>query len=176
WLVELDSISEPALVLPAVASVLGVREERGRSLQETLVAALQPRKMLLVLDTCERLVDQCAKLADALIRACPRMRILATSRHLLNVPGEQAYLVPALSVPGARQIATAESIGKYDAARLFIDRASAANPSFRLTDDNAHALAKLCSRLDGMPLAIELAAARVRALTVEELNERVDSR
>ena len=175
WLVELASLSDPDLVPQAVASTLGVREAQDRPLIETLSARLGSRKMLLVLDNCEHLVEGCALLADALLRACPNLRILATSREALGIAGERAWLVPSLSLPGGPQnLPPLEELAHYEAVRLFAERAAAVASDFELTEHNAPAVAHLCRGLDGIPLAIELAAARVRVLSVEQIVSRLE--
>jgi non-specific serine/threonine protein kinase len=174
WLVELASLSDPALVAQTVAFTLGVREQPGRPLTETLTDYLRPREVLLVLDNCEHLVEACANLAVALLRACPRLRILATSRETLGIAGETPWLVPSLSLPAGRQPPAIEEMPRYEAVRLFIERTTAVLPGFALTDRNAQAVAQVCQRLDGIPLAIELAAARARVLAVEQIAARLD--
>ena len=174
WLVELASLSDPALVAQTVAFTLGVREQPGRPLTETLADSLRPREVLLVLDNCEHLVEACANLADALLRACPRLRILATSRETLGIAGETPWLVPSLSLPAGRQPPAIEEMPRFEAVRLFIERTTAVLPGFALTDRNAQAVAQVCQRLDGIPLAIELAAARARVLAVEQIAARLD--
>lgn len=174
WWVELASLSDPELVAQAVASTLGVREAQDRPLTETLSYHLRSKKMLLVLDNCEHLVGGCAALADALLRACPNLRILATSREALGVVGERAWLVPSLSLPDPKHPPTLENLARYEAIRLFIERARAVVSAFELTEQKAPAVARLCRRLDGMPLAIELAAARMRVLSVEQIYSRLE--
>lgn len=175
WLVELASLSDPALVAQAVASALKVREAPGRSLTEMLVKYLEPKKTLLVFDNCEHLIEECAALADALLRACPEVRILATSREALSIAGESAWLVPSLFVPDPEQLPPVEELlARYEAIRLFVERAKAVVSTFELTEHNAPVVARLCRRLDGMPLAIELAAARARVLSVEQIASRLD--
>jgi predicted ATPase/class 3 adenylate cyclase len=175
WLVELAALADPALVLQAVATVLGVREEPGRPLTLTLVDVLKPKRLLFLLDNCEHLLQACATLAEVLLRGCPGVQILATSREGLNIAGETTYRLPSLSLPDLRApLPTAERLMEYEAARLFIDRATAALPAFTLTDASAPAVAQVCHRLDGIPLAIELAAARVKVLSVERIAERLD--
>jgi class 3 adenylate cyclase len=180
WLAELAPLTDPNLVPQTVAQVLGVREEPGRTITQTLVDYLRPKKLLLLLDNCEHLLTACAQLADTLLRACPDLRILASSREGLNIAGETTYRIPSLSLPpvGAGQSvpSTPESLSQYEAVRLFIERAQSAQPSFTVTNQNAPAVAQLCYRLDGIPLAIELAAARVRALPVEQIAARLDDR
>ncbi len=177
WLAELASLSDPLLVPQAVASALGVREEPGKTLTQTLIEFLKPRRLFLVLDNCEHVLPTCATLADSLLRACPHTKLLATSREALNVAGEQTYRVPSLSLPDPRHLPPGlESLTQYEAVRLFIDRAVLAQSSFAVTNQNAPALAQVCHRLDGIPLAIELAAARVRALPVEQIAAHLDDR
>lgn len=176
WLVELGSLLEPALVAQAVVSALGLREQAGQTPTQTLAECLKPKTMLLILDNCEHLLAACADLADGLLRACPQVTLLASSREALGIAGEQTYRVPSLSVPDPRQLATVESLSGCESVRLFLDRATLSRPDFRLTAPNAPALASVCQRLDGIPLAIELAAARVRSLSVEEIAGKLDSR
>ncbi len=173
WLVELAGLSDPGLVPQAVAAVFELREEPGRSLSEALADWLEPRALLLVLDNCEHLVDASARLAEALLERCPRLRILATSREPLRIPGEVSWRVPSLRVPDVGRAASAEEVLRYAAARLFVERAQAAQPGFALTAQNAAAVAQICARLDGIPLALELAAARVRALAAGQILERL---
>ena len=176
WLVELAALADPALVPQAVANVLGVKEQAGKSIQGTLVEALKTKRLLLVLDNCEHLIEACASLAADLLRSCPGVHLLASSREALNVTGEQIYRVPSLSLPDPKRAQTVESLSQFEAVRLFIERARAVQPSFAVTDENASAVTQVCLRLDGIPLAIELAAARVRSLSVEEVNTRLDQR
>lgn len=174
WLVELASLSDPDLVPQAVASVFGVRELAGALLSDALADHLQTRNVLLLLDNCEHLVGACASLAEALLRQCPGLRILATSREALGVPGETLFAVPPLSLPDPRHLSAVESLPGYEATNLFVDRASAVRSEFELTEQNAMTVAEICYRLDGMPLAIELAAARVKVLSVWQISSRLD--
>ncbi len=176
WLVELAALSDPAIVPQAVANVLGIKEEPGKGLQQTLVAALNAKRLLIVLDNCEHLIAACASLAADLLRGCPNVHILASSREALNVAGEQTYRVPSLSLPDPKKTQTVESLSLFEAVRLFIERAQAVQPSFAVTNGNVPAVAQVCWRLDGIPLALELAAARVRSLPVEQINTRLDQR
>jgi len=176
WLVELAALSDPSLVPKAVASALGVPEQPGRVLTETLADALRGKSMLVILDNCEHLVTACAHLATALLRACPNLRILATSREALGVTGETTWRVPSLSVPDPERLPPLDRFQEYEAVRLFIDRAVASEPQFAVTRSNAPAVAQVCHRLDGIPLAIELAAARVKVLAVEQIAARLDDR
>jgi predicted ATPase/DNA-binding CsgD family transcriptional regulator len=174
WLVELAPLSDPSLVPQAVAATLGVREQPGRSLTEMLSGYLGSKKLLLVLDNCEHLIEACAELAEALLRYSPELCVLATSREALDIPGEVAWPVPSLSLPDLRRMPDIGSLREYESARLFVERAVAANPTFALTEQNETAVAQLCYRLDGIPLAIELAAARTKVLSVEEVADRLD--
>jgi predicted ATPase/DNA-binding XRE family transcriptional regulator len=170
-LVELAPLDAPALVAQAVAAAVGVPEQAGRSLIDGLVNALGGRPMLLGLDNCEHLVDASARLVDALLRACPEVRILATSREPLGVPGEVVWQVAPLPLPTREEL---EVLASSDAVRLFVVRAEAVQPRFALTAANAGAVAQVCRRLDGLPLAIELAAARVAALAPRDMADRLD--
>ncbi len=176
WLAELAPLSDPALVPQEVASALGVREEPGRELTLTLRDFLRPKRLLLVLDNCEHLLGACAALADLLLRTCPGVTLLATSRSPLGIAGETTFPVPSLSLPDLKNLPPAEGLSQYEAVALFIQRAQAAQPSFAVTNANAPAVAQICHRLDGIPLALELAAARVRSLHVEQLAARLDDR
>ena len=176
WLVELASISDPALPVQEVATLFGVREEPGRPLLDTLAAFLRPAVTLLVLDNCEHLVDACATLADRLLTTCPDLRILATSRQPLGLDYEVAYRVPPMSLPDAQQLPQSEDLEQYEALRLFIERARAIRSDFAVGPENVGPLAQLVARLDGLPLAIELAAARTRVLSVQQIVERLDER
>ncbi len=176
WLVELAALTDPGLVPQTVANVLGLREEAGKSLTQSLAEHLKSKFLLLVLDNCEHLLDACASLADALLRNCPNVLIVATSREGLGIAGETTYRVPSLSLPDPTQPQTPESLSHYESVRLFIERAVQVKTGFNVTKQSALALASICHRLDGIPLAIELAAARVRSLTVEEVNQKLDQR
>ena len=176
WLVELAPLSNPMLVAQAVASVLSLEQEPGKPLTQTLVDHLRGWQALLLLDNCEHLLDPSAALADAVLRACPRVRILATSREALRISGETAHRVPSLSLPEVRRGITPELLLQYESTRLFIERATLVATDFTVTTRNAPALLSICRRLDGIPLAIELAAARARSLSVEDVNERLDQR
>jgi predicted ATPase/class 3 adenylate cyclase len=176
WLVDVGPLTDPLLILQTVAEVLGVREQPGRPLLDTLIDAMQAKQLLLVLDNCEHLVEACAHVVDALLRACPALTILATSREVLGVAGETVYRVPSLALPAAQPSPSLEALARSEAVQFFTERAMAARPEFTVTDRTAPAVARLCSRLDGIPLALELAAARVRVLSVEQLAARLDDR
>ncbi|MFL5805417.1 MAG: ATP-binding protein [Roseiflexaceae bacterium] len=175
WLVELGALADPTLVPQAVAAVLGVREELQRPLTSALIGVLQPRKLLLLLDNCEHLVEGCAQLATTLLGACPYLRILATSREALGVAGETTWLVPSLSLPQHQQLPRLVELMPSEAVELFVERAAAALPIFTLTPENAPDVVQVCQRLDGIPLAIELAAARVKVLPVTQIAARLDA-
>ncbi|HET9250937.1 MAG TPA: protein kinase, partial [Candidatus Eisenbacteria bacterium] len=178
WVVELASLVDPALVAPTAAHVLGVREAPGQPIEPTIAETIGSRTMLLVFDNCEHLAGACARLADALLRTCPSLRILVTSQEGLGVSGELLWRIPTLSVPGVRSSlpATKESASRFEAVRLFVERAVASQPSFSLTDTNAPIVAQICHRLDGIPLAIELAAVRVKVLPVDKILARLEDR
>jgi non-specific serine/threonine protein kinase len=172
--VELAPLGDPLLLTQHVASAVGVREQPGRPLIETLLGAWRDRPTLLVLDNCEHLVDACAHLAEALLRGCRELTILATSREALGVAGETAWLVPPLSLPAPEAGESAAAVGESEAVQLFVERARAVLPAFSLDGGNASAVGRICHRLDGLPLAIELAAARVRVLPPTQIAHRLD--
>lgn len=176
WLIELAPLSDPNLVPQAIASALGLREESDKRLAETLTDTLRPKSLLLILDNCEHLVDACARLADTLLRACPGLRLLATSREALDIGGETLFPLASLSLPSGPALPPADMLRQYESVRLFVDRATAAQPAFRFSAGNAPAVAQVCSRLDGIPLALELAAARVKVLSPEQIVSRLDDR
>ncbi len=176
WLVELAALAagdaDQLLVARAVASVLGLREEPGSTLADDLAAFLAPRHLLLLLDNCEHLIAPCADLVAGLLERCPELRVMATSREALGVPGEVVYRLASLTVPPAGT--SAAGLPFYEAATLFLERARAVRPGFTASPDTAAAIAGICIRLDGIPLAIELAAARVSVLSVEAVAARLD--
>jgi len=174
--VELASLSATELVAEGVARALGVHWGAGLSPAEALLDHLGPREMLLLLDNCEHLIEGCAGLADALLSSCPGLKILATSREALRVPGERAWLVPSLSLPDTRENVSPGQLARHESVRLFVERAEAAAPGFTLNDENASAVARVCQRLDGIPLAIELAAARAGVLSASQIASRLDDR
>ena len=179
WLVELAPLTEPELVVPTVARILEVREQPERPLLETLLEALGDKEMLLVVDNCEHLANAAAHLADALLSVCPKLRILATSREPLGVEGEVLCQIPLLSLPATTGGepgggSAGESLMRYEAVQLFVDRARLRLPDFGLTRENAGAVARVCRKLEGIPLAIELATARLGALTVEQVGQRLE--
>lgn len=176
WLVELGDLREPSLVAGRVAAVVGVDPEPGRPLPDTLADALRPRRTLIALDNCEHLIDACARLCQGLLAAAPGLQVVATSREPLRVPAETVWQVPPLPVPPPAASVSDAEVGRSPAVRLFADRAAAARPGFALTAANSAAVAAVCRTLDGVPLAVELAAARVRALSVEQIAARLVDR
>jgi predicted ATPase/DNA-binding SARP family transcriptional activator/DNA-binding CsgD family transcriptional regulator len=173
WLVELASLSEGTLVVHAVATALGVQEQPDRSIIDTLVDFLRVKRALLIVDNCEHLVGPVARLLDTLLNSCSHLKVLATSRESLNVEGELAWLVPSLPAPDQERPQAVEELAGYDSVRLFVERAGRRNPAFALTPENTRAVARICGQLEGMPLAIELAAARV-GLSAEEIANRLE--
>ena len=192
WFVELADLRQPDLVASRIAAVIGITEEAGRPLLETLGEALRPRRLLLALDNCEHLLDACAEVCRHLLASAPGLRLLNTSREPLSVAAETIWRVPPLSVPGGIGGVVTPGAGRapagadpaevppgaerYEAVRLFGDRAAASRPGFTVGPGNVAAVTSICRALDGMPLAIELAAARVRALSVEQISARLDDR
>jgi predicted ATPase/DNA-binding CsgD family transcriptional regulator len=175
YFVDLGDLWQPDLVIPQVASALGISEEPGRPLLDTLADAVASRRLLLILDNCEHLIDACAAVCQRLLDASPGLSLIATSREPLRVAAETVWQVPPLAVAPA-ELDGAEDASRYEALRLFADRAAASLPGFAIGPANASAVASLCRALDGVPLAIELAAARVRALSVEQIAERLGDR
>jgi predicted ATPase/DNA-binding XRE family transcriptional regulator len=176
WLVSLASLSEPMLVVQTIASTLGVREVPPHPVLEALSGYLRSRSLLLILDNCEHLVEACAQAADPLLQSCPQLHILATSREALEIQGEAQYYVPSLSLPEDGKSPSPESVGRSDAVRLFADRAAAAQAGFSLNLANSTTVAQICRRLDGMPLAIELAAAQIKLMTPRRILAGLDDR
>ncbi len=176
WWVELARLEDPTLLPAAVIGALGLREVLDRALQDTLVEHLRDRRALVVLDNCEHLLTACAELADVLLRGCPSLTILATSRAPLGVPGETTWRVPSMSLPAEPQSEPIEALRQSDAVSLFIDRAMQVRRNFTITTANAPAVAQICHDLDGIPLAIELAAARVRMLAPEQIARALSDR
>jgi predicted ATPase/class 3 adenylate cyclase len=176
WWVELARLEGADLVPAAVIAALGVRELPGQGPLDTLIAYLRARRALLVLDNCEHVLRACAHLADALLRACPSLTVLATSRAPLGVPGETAWRVPSMSLPGDAYPDPVEVLRNSDAVRLFLDRATQVRPEFQITQANARVIAQICRELDGIPLAIELAAARVRMMAPAQIADRLGDR
>jgi predicted ATPase/class 3 adenylate cyclase len=179
WLVELATVSDGSLIGESIASAIDIREEAGRPPLDTLINALRGWRLLLVLDNCEHLIAACAEIAGTLLRRCPEMRILASSREPLSIAGETIWAVPTLDVPEfvrGQEAPPMSSFAELEAVQLFVERAAAVRPGFTLTPENALTVARLCWRLDGIALAIELAAARVKLLTPAQILARIDDR
>jgi predicted ATPase/DNA-binding NarL/FixJ family response regulator len=176
WWVELARLGDATLVPAAVIGAIGVREVPGWGPLDTLVRYLRARRALIVLDNCEHVLAACAELADGLLRACPSLTVLATSRAPLGIPGEMVWRVPSMSLPADAHREAVEVLRSSDAVRLFIDRATHVRPDFQITQATARAIAQICQELDGIPLAIELAAARVRMLTPQQIAHRLGDR
>jgi len=177
WFAELAALADPTLVPESVATPLGVKEQPGELLRDSLIRHLETKTTLLIIDNCEHLLSACAELVDALLHGCPNLRIITSSREGLAIAGEATYRVPSLPVPPVPSMDSPLSgvdVLGYEAVKLLAERAAAAMPSFSVADDNAHAVARICQRLDGIPLAIELAAARAGALSVDEIAKRLD--
>jgi predicted ATPase/DNA-binding SARP family transcriptional activator/DNA-binding CsgD family transcriptional regulator len=173
WFVELAALSNPELVHRAVAATLGVYEQPDRSPTATLVHALRTKKSLLILDNCEHLIDRVACGVDTLLSTCPRLRIMTTSREALGIAGEARLVVPSLSLPDSRRPPTVENLAKSESVRLFLERARCHHPRLVLTPRNVGAVADICRGLEGNPLAIELAAARVGVLSVGQISTKI---
>ncbi|CAN5913526.1 BTAD domain-containing putative transcriptional regulator [soil metagenome] len=174
WLVELASVSDPALVPQAVARALGVREHPNRPLTGMIVDSLRSAKTLLVLDNCEHVIEAVARLVEELLEGCPYLQVLATSREVTGAGGEMSWPVPTLSVSDTDNLPTVEELEQYEGVQLFVDRARLRIQDFTLTEHNTAAVARMCHKLDGIPLTIELAAARVGVLGVEQISERLE--
>ena len=177
WLAELSLVADSTFVVPAVSIAVGCRETSDRPILDALIDYLHPKKLLLLLDNCEHLITPCAEFVNRLLHACPQLKVLVTSREALHVRGEYLYAVHPLGLPRTdlEQI-TIDQAGRYEAVRLFVERAQAVRSDFMLTDENLTAVVEVCHRLDGLPLAIELAAARVRVFSPQKLHARLVSR
>jgi predicted ATPase/transcriptional regulator with XRE-family HTH domain len=181
WFVDLAPVADPAFVLQAIASALTISEQPDQPLLATMVQALRNLDVLLILDNCEHLINTCSRLAEGLLRACPRLSVLATSREVLRCAGEVVWHVPSLAVPAPSSLPSegtslVAAVSQAEATRLFVTRAAAVRPDFVLVDANARSVAEIAWRLDGIPLALELAAARVSALSPQQIAERLDDR
>ena len=174
WLVELAGLTDADLVPHTIAIALGVRESADRPLTATLIDYLRDKTALLILDNCEHVIEACARITTALLQACPNLRILASSRELLGTTDEVAFAVPTLGVPDTSHLPQLADLTQIEAVRLFVERARSAQPKFAVSEHNAAAIAQICQRLDGIPLAIELAAARVKVLSAEQIAARLD--
>ncbi len=176
WFVGLDTVTNPDLVATEVADALGIQEQPGTAIGDTILEYLARKAALLVVDNCEHLISAAAEFVDALLTAAPDCRVIATSRELLGVGGEVAYGLPSMSLPTDVSDIGPRDLGRYDAVRLFVERAVAAKPGFHITTETVPAIAEICRRLDGIPLAIELAAARLRSFTPQQIADHLDQR
>jgi predicted ATPase/class 3 adenylate cyclase len=176
WFVDMATVLDPNLLAIAVATALRLREQSGQTMIETLVAFLRDKRMLLILDNCEQIISASAELSEKLLKSCPDLQILATSREGLGIAGEITWRVPSLPIPSAQDLASFEKVADNPSVRLFVDRAASVVRDFRLTPKNAASIVKVCQRLDGIPLAIELAAARVKTISPEEIALRLGDR
>jgi predicted ATPase/DNA-binding CsgD family transcriptional regulator len=176
WVVDLAPLDDEGLLTQTVASALGLQDQTSRWSISVIASHLADKELLLILDNCEHLRDGCAVLVDLLLRQVPGLRVLTTSRQTLGLTGEQVFPVPPLSLPSIDSDGGAQSVGHYEAIHLFVERARAVRPGFELSDENVDSVTAICRRLDGVPLAIELAAARLSALSVNELLERLEDR
>ncbi|MFC9833726.1 protein kinase [Rhodococcus sp. NPDC127530] len=176
WLVELGELSDGSMVVNVAAAALGLRDQPARPLFDVLLEFLAARQLLLVLDNCEQLVGAAAEFVETLLRGCPRLRVLATSREPLGVGGESVLRVPPLTAPDPDRQPSVQAMPRYDAVTLFVERAATAVPTFALTDRNKNAVTRICHRLDGLPLPIELAAARLPVLSPEQILQRLTDR
>jgi predicted ATPase/class 3 adenylate cyclase len=175
WLTELAPLTNPTYVISTIATTFHLREMQGVPLTETVTDYLRGKHLLLILDNCEHLVEACAQITNQLLHNCPNLKIIASSREALGIDGETVYSVPSLAVPTA-QAGRSRDWMEYESVRLFIERAIQANSQFELTSENAPSVAQICERLDGIPLAIELAAARVKLFTPQQIAERLGDR
>jgi predicted ATPase/class 3 adenylate cyclase len=176
WFIELAPLTDPDLIAQTILSIIGIQEHQGRVPLEILKDYFHDKKSLIVLDNCEHLVVGCAGIVNTLLNNAPNLKILASSREALGIKGEQIYTVPSLSMPDLYHLPVFEQLSQYEAVQLFIDRASLVSPYFDIDEENAALIARICTRLDGIPLAIELAAARVKMMSVEQISARLDDR
>ena len=175
WLVELGPLADPLLVPQTILSAMGQVEQPDRTPLSFLTEILRPKHLLLILDNCEHIVEACAELSASFLKAAPHLTILATSREILGVEGEISYRVPPMRMPAPDRLPLLVDLARFDAVRLFVERAQQVSPGFALAQDNAAALAQITQRLDGIPLALELAAARLRLLSVGQIAQRLDA-
>ncbi|HAY33228.1 MAG TPA: tetratricopeptide repeat protein [Ignavibacteria bacterium] len=176
WFVEIASLQDPQLLPQTIAQTLGLKEQSGKKTEDAIADFLKDKKILIIIDNCEHLIDASANIALMMLRKSPGLKIIATSREALHCEGEQTYKVQSLSHHKPGGSITPEILSQYEAVRLFIERATAVNPSFRVNNENAPALAQICFQLDGIPLAIELAAVRIKVLSLNSICERLDDR
>ncbi|MDX1377485.1 MAG: BTAD domain-containing putative transcriptional regulator, partial [Anaerolineales bacterium] len=174
WWVNLAPLRDETQVLQTTAKALGVQEIANQNLRDTLVNYLRSKQLLLILDNCEHLIETCAQVVTYLLESCPQLKIISTSREPLNISYETPWSVPTMSLPDLDQMPIVDLMMDYEAIRLFVERSAAINPNFGITDDNAPYIAQICQRLDGIPLAIELAAAKVKTMSVEKITARLN--
>jgi non-specific serine/threonine protein kinase len=172
----LAPLQNPSLIAHTIAKAMCLKEEANQSITETLLNYLKNRTTLILLDNCEHLLEKCAEIVESLLCACAEIRIVATSREALRVPGESEYRVPSLSFPTAGEPIGLDEAADFDAARLFVERARVRQRDFAMTKDNYRRVLEICRRLDGIPLALELAASRVSAMTIDQIAARLDQR
>jgi len=176
WLIELAPVKDPKFIPQAIATVMGLKELSGRPVEEIIFNVLQESHCLLILDNCEHLIDAAAKTAERILRTCPHVKILASSLEAFKIPGEHQFQVPSLSFPAQNHPITLSKWEEYDSIRLFVERAKAVLRDFQITEANLASVVQICQRLDGIPLAIEMAAARVNVLSVKDIAARLDDR
>ena len=176
WIAELAPLSDQTLVPAIISRSLGITEQPGQETETTLLNYLKDKELLLILDNCEHLIDACARITEKILQNCTKVKIIATSREALRSDGETPYRISSLSLPDPNQINTPLELSQYEAVRLFIERALAVNINFRVNNENASSLAQICRHLDGIPLAIELAAARINVMGVEKICEKLSDR
>lgn len=176
WFIDLAPLTDPSLIPQTIASIFELREGGSLPSINPLKDYLRTKQLLLLLDNCEHLIQACAELCDTLLHTCPDVKILATSREVLNIAGETFFRVPSLALPDHDQFPPLETLGQFEAIQLFVERAKNVDPQFQLTNTNKFAVAQICQRLDGIPLAIELAAARMKTLSAEQIAARLDNR
>ncbi|HJS19691.1 MAG TPA: adenylate/guanylate cyclase domain-containing protein, partial [Anaerolineales bacterium] len=176
WFVELAPLADPELIPQTILASIGINEQAGKPPIDLLMEYLRGKISLIILDNCEHLIEASARVTDTLLNAAPELKVLASSREALGIKGELSYPVPSLSSPDIKHLPVIDKLSQYEAVRLFIDRASLVSPHFVVDKDNAPYIAQICHRLDGIPLAIELAAARVKMLSVDQISERLDDR
>ena len=176
WIIELSPVTDPDLVVNEISTVLSLKEDPGVDLLNTLKEFLKDKKILLLFDNTEHLLTRCAQVTETLLASCPNMKVISTSREPFNIQGETLYRIPPLSMPDNIKKESFESLSGYESVKLFLERATSINPNFKLTEENIYSVAELCKKLDGIPLAIELASKRVNVLSVEKILERLDDR
>jgi predicted ATPase/class 3 adenylate cyclase len=176
WFIELAPLADPGLIPQTILSTIGISEQQGKTPLEILKEYLHEKQLLLILDNCEHLIEASAQVANSLLNAAPNLKVMASSREALGVKGELSYPVPSLTLPDIKHLPVIEQLSQYEAVRLFIDRASLISPHLNVDKENAPAIAQICYRLDGIPLAIELAAARVKVMSIDQISKRLDDR